>query len=253
VVGENCDARWVRQYGGQLYLGTWQRRYFEKGNALAQLDSDRGGLVITGKTSSRLLVFRLEPDGDLEWMKHYNMNTGHAIQVVTGKDGRKKIWVAGEWKTNHFPDGTNLWNSERPETWDAFLVEIRLDGSGRPFPEVFGLLPGVDNGALSPGKLDMHLTRAKNPRAIIMGNAFLYENTTSNTPTTYPYLVERYRKVEDHCQDTRFKWAAWVHSFVADIHAIVRNKKTLKSTKLDLAMTLRTLNETIPCPTSVVS
>jgi len=183
-------------------------------------------------------------------LQENSKDMGTAIQVVTGKAGRKMIWVVGETYTWHFRD------SERPLTWDVFLLQLRItaqgypnDSTGRVRPEIFGLLPGVDNGALFPGKIDMHVTRRKNPSAIIMGNAILYETTNSTTPTTYPYLIERYRDVEGRCQDKRERTTGFGHAFVADIHAIVREKKRVTPTKLDLVMTLRNLTETIPCPT----
>ena len=105
--------------------------------------------------------------------------------------------IAGETETRLFPGATY------EATWDAFLLEIDwLNGDVYEI-DVFGLNHGVDNGALLPGKLDLHLSKDLNfgDQALLMGNT----KWESNDDPSYPYIVERYHTVQWECKDTRFK------------------------------------------------
>jgi len=106
---------------------------------------------------------------------------------------RRKILVAGETETTYFQAG-----SSSPVTWDAFLMEINANGVGSAITDVFGFVDGVDNGALTPGKLDLHLTQDRH--AVLMGNTKL--SPDANT-TSYPMLIERYQNPATTCKDKR--------------------------------------------------
>jgi hypothetical protein len=158
-----------------------------------------------------------------------------------GRSSRQKIWVAGETRTDLFGD------SDNPLSWDAFLLEIKTTGNGWSPIDVFGLLPGADNGALPPGKLDMHLT--KKGHAVLMGNAELDEYVNATTPTTHAYLVERYPSIEERCVDEGLEVKGLEYEFF--IEDLEPEKEKVKSKDFALATTLRNLNETVPCPSMV--
>ena len=210
VVGQQCEVKWVRQYGSEL---TTNSRIFEQGLSIAQF-SERGGLVITGKTTKTncgsdvnefedILVFRIDGNGSGLWWRHYDVgvntrDVGTAIQMPGRRDGsdRRPIMIAGETETSLFPQATGA------ATWDAFLMELDWDTGAAYEIDVFGLVDGVNNGALSPGKLDLHLSKDLNNdnQAVMMGNAKYNSNPDSSSR---PYLIERYHTVQEECNDKR--------------------------------------------------
>jgi len=62
--------------------------------------------------------------------------------------------------------------------------------------DIFGYEMDARNGALDPGKLDLHITEDKH--ALALGN-IVFDNEFASQP----YLIERYKTVEKECEDTR--------------------------------------------------
>lgn len=174
-------------------------RYFEEGKSIARVGSG-AGLVITGTTTKEriinntstrvfndILLFRLRPNFNLRWMKHYDVqedvDVGLAVQVRTIGNTRT-VFVAGEARTSFFDTTGNV-------SPDVILLEARfLDG------EPLGAdLFGKDqwDGRLR-GNVDLHLTpEEKFPLILANTNSWpLYGSSN-------PYLIERYDTISEKC------------------------------------------------------
>lgn len=123
----------------------------------------------------------------MNFQKAEEPDVGTAVQVTK----ELEILVAGETTTTYFPTPNDT------PTIDAFLMTLRKGSGDVRNIDVFGLDEGIDNGALSPGNLDLHLSREE--YAVMMGNAQLDNNIVHD----HPYLIERYPKRKEQCFDVR--------------------------------------------------
>jgi len=251
VVNKKCKVDFVNQYGDSTGGNGGETN--ERGLSIAQY-SKKGGLVITGNTNQLAfddfscekknfddtLAFRISSDGDtVEWMGQYLVSDanlpdfGTAIQMSTSK--KTPVLVAGEATTAYF--GTN---GLKKVTKDAFLLELNKKNGNVNFIDFFGLADGVDNGALIPGNLDLHL--AQDGSAVIMGNARIIENQEVSNP----YLIERYQTVKENCVDVRVKIEKRVYKFPMTNETTVKNRK-VKNKNLGVKELEFTLEQQIVC------
>eukprot|EP00751_Fragilariopsis_kerguelensis_P029878 CAMPEP_0170922146 /NCGR_PEP_ID=MMETSP0735-20130129/10274_1 /TAXON_ID=186038 /ORGANISM="Fragilariopsis kerguelensis, Strain L26-C5" /LENGTH=107 /DNA_ID=CAMNT_0011321499 /DNA_START=1001 /DNA_END=1324 /DNA_ORIENTATION=- len=102
-------------------------------------------------------------------------------------------------------------------TKDAFLLELNKKNGSVNSIDVFGLTDGVDNGALVPGNLNLHLTQDKH--AVIMGNARVENKEVSN-----PYLIERYEVIKETFVDERFVFKKLEYKFLITLSTVVEKE-----------------------------
>mmetsp|Transcript_47409 Transcript_47409/g.53824 ORF Transcript_47409/g.53824 Transcript_47409/m.53824 type:complete len:144 (+) Transcript_47409:614-1045(+) len=125
---------------------------------------------------------------------------------------KSPVLVAGEATTSKFgliemSNGTK----------DAFLLELNKKNGSVNSIDVFGLTDGVDNGALVPGNLNLHLTQDKH--AVIMGNARVENKEVSN-----PYLIERYEVIKETFVDERFVFKKLEYKFLITLSTVVEKE-----------------------------
>jgi len=253
VVNKKCKVDFVNQYGDSTGGNGGETN--ERGLSIAQY-SKKGGLVITGNTNQPVfedlgcekknfddtLAFRISPDGDtVEWMGQYSVSDGNlpdfgaAIQMSNSK--KTPVLIAGEATTANFAT-----NGLSKGTKDAFLLELDKKNGNVNSIDIFGLADDVDNGALVPGNLDLHLSQDGN--AVIMGNARIENEEVSN-----PYLIERYETVQETCFDVRLKIEKLVYKFPMTNLTIVEKRK-VKTEKLGVKELEFTLKQKIVCETT---
>ena len=127
---------------------------------------------------------------------------------------KENIVVAGEAETTYFyQSGRSL---QPGITKDVFVMDLDMEGTPME-TEVFGIFDGLPQGALRPGKLDLHLTQDRQQFSLVMGNTKVPPNEIVGSDLTrdasHPYLIERYNSRFEQCQDEETKWVQEKYDF----------------------------------------
>ncbi|GFH55129.1 hypothetical protein CTEN210_11605 [Chaetoceros tenuissimus] len=188
-------------------------RYDESGTSITVL---RKHLYITGVTQKSLagictdpifrdiLLFRIDPDGNVVFMKHYDHDGMEDVGLaITPRVKRVKptltafppiptrpradLFIAGVTKSKKF-------NAD-VENDDVFLLTTNFVGKVKSF-EIFG--GAYDDGGSFPENIDLEITQDS--------NVLIQANTKSFTsPNQYTFLIERYDSILKQCYDLSVK------------------------------------------------
>lgn len=245
VVDEKCQPQWKNTYGKR----DPDIRHNEVGLSVAQIDKKKGGLIITGGVQifepsptgqgpvivvDDALAISVKADTTVDWMGHYDVSKQNKRDFGTAVImERKKILIAGQTRTNRFPSTTP------GDTEDAFLMELKKGNGLVKTIDVFGLEPGVQNGALPKGDLDLELSDDKH--AVMIGNVKFPGRRDSQ-----PYLIERYKKVKDVCLDVRYKTKQLKYEL--DVIEVKDEENKYQFPELGVEGKEYNLRQKIPCP-----
>jgi len=129
---------------------------------------------------------------------------------------KENIVVAGEAETTYFYQSGRSLQPNIGITQDVFVMDLDMEGTPME-TEVFGIFDGLPQGALRPGKLDLHLTQDRQQFSLVMGNTKVPPNEIVGSDLTrdasHPYLIERYNSRFEQCQDEETKWVQEKYDF----------------------------------------